>query len=161
MITTITGQLQTANAILGVNLDGIDHEMSLRQPKPAGNCLNWIVGHLITAYDNILPALGDEPVLSPEQKAIYGRGSAPLNEAGGAVHFEELRLALTTAHERVVEALGSLPEGRLAEPAPFSPGNNPNETLGSLLSLIAFHQAYHVGQTGLGRRLAGLGNAIR
>jgi hypothetical protein len=48
----------------------------------------------------------------------------------------------------------------MSEPAPYSPGDNPDETLGSLLYLIAFHQAYHVGQLGLCRRLAGKSGGV-
>jgi len=160
MIPTITGQLQTVNGILQANLDGIDHDASVRQPSPAGNNLNWIFGHLVSAYDNLLPILGADPVLSPEQKERYERGSQPLTDRGEAVSLDELRQAWTTAHERVIEGLAGLPEDRLSEPAPFSPGNNPDETIGSLLAVFAFHQAYHVGQLGLGRRIAGFEGAV-
>jgi uncharacterized damage-inducible protein DinB len=47
------------------------------------------------------------------------------------------------------------------EPAPFSPTNNPKETVRSLLATVFFHQAYHVGQTGLLRRIAGKEGAIK
>lgn len=160
MIQTIAGQLQTTNGILHANLEDVDHEASVRQPMPAGNCLNWIVGHLVAAYDNLLPVLGSEPVLSPEQKKIYERGARPLTDPAQAMPFDELRNAWTTAHERVIEGLARLSENRLAEPAPFSPANNPDETIGSLLAIFAFHQAYHVGQLGLGRRVAGLDGAV-
>lgn len=49
----------------------------------------------------------------------------------------------------------------LGNPAPFSPGDNRDETIGTLLMAIAWHQAYHVGHTGLLRRLAGSDGAIR
>jgi uncharacterized damage-inducible protein DinB len=161
MIRTVTGQLQAARAVLAANLEGVDHDLSLVQPTPGGNCLNWILGHLVASYDRILPALGGEPVLSPEQKAVYARGGEPLDDPGKAVPFEELQRAFEIAHARVIEGLGRLSEERLGEPAPFSPTDNPDETLGSLLSVIAFHQAYHAGQTGLARRLVGLEGAIR
>ncbi len=56
--------------------------------------------------------------------------------------------------------LASLSDENLAAAAPFSPRNDPDETVGSLLTLIAFHQAYHTGQTGLLRRVAGHDGAI-
>jgi hypothetical protein len=46
-------------------------------------------------------------------------------------------------------------------PAPFSPSKNPKETLRSLLTTVLFHQAYHSGQTGLLRRIAGKEGAIK
>jgi uncharacterized damage-inducible protein DinB len=160
MIRSVITQLQYINAVLDRNLDGIGHEASVFQPSPAGNSINWIVGHLVASYDNLLPVLGADPVLGPEQKALYDRAAPPLTEPAKAMPFDDLRSAFATAHERVVAALESLPEERLSEPSPISPGNNPEETVGSLLSVFAFHQAYHAGQTGLARRLAGLGNAL-
>lgn len=160
MIPVIIGQLQIVNTVLNVNLEGVDHQASVKRPEPAGNSLNWIVGHLVATYDHLLPVLGGEPVLAGEQKALYDRGTTPLADAEKAVPIDTLRQAFATAHERVVEGLGKLPEERLAEPAPFSPTKNPDETLGSLLAILTFHQAYHVGQLGIGRRLAGLSGAI-
>ena len=57
-------------------------------------------------------------------------------------------------------ALGKATVEQLAGEAPFSPTGNPNETVGSLLASIAFHEAYHLGQTGLSRRLLGKTGAL-
>ena len=46
---------------------------------------------------------------------------------------------------------------RLDEAAPFSPGNNANETVGSLPAGLAFHGSYHCGRLGVLRRLPGKG----
>ncbi|MBU1676531.1 DinB family protein, partial [bacterium] len=55
----------------------------------------------------------------------------------------------------------SLTEDRLDEPAPFSPGNDETETVGSLLAGLAFHESYHCGQLGLLRRLLGKDGVIK
>ena len=62
---------------------------------------------------------------------------------------------------RVDAGLAASGSDALGRRAPFSPGGDPGETVGSLLMTIAWHQAYHVGQTGLLRRLAGKEGAIR
>jgi uncharacterized damage-inducible protein DinB len=49
----------------------------------------------------------------------------------------------------------------LGRPAPASPTGNPDETIGSLLATILFHQAYHSGQTAVLRRLVGKPGAIK
>lgn len=153
-------QLGVTQGIFHVNTAGVTHEESLSQPVESGNCMNWIAGHLVTAYNSILPSLGEETVWDEAQDEIYKRGSGPLTGRSGVVDFDDIRSALDAAHERVMRGLGNLAVERLAEPAPYSPGNNPDETLGSLLHLIAFHQAYHVGQLGLGRRLVGKGGGV-
>jgi uncharacterized damage-inducible protein DinB len=157
---SVLSQLHAVNRVLSVNLDGVTHDESLQQPSPAGNCLNWILGHLVASYDNLLKVLDAERVLTPEQFEVYDRAAEPLTESTKAMSFDDLREAFGTSHERVVAAIENLPAERLDDPSPFSPGKNPNETIGSLLSLFAFHQAYHAGQTGLGRRLVGKPNAI-
>jgi len=154
-------QLEVTNAIFKANTEGLSHGESLSQPAAGGNCLNWIGGHLVTAYNDILPSLGEAPVWDEGKVEIYKRGTAPLSDPGKAVEFAQISSDFSTAHERVMRGIEGLAPERWAEPAPYSPGNNPDETLGSLLHLIAFHQAYHVGQLGLGRRLVGKTGAIK
>jgi len=160
MTQPLIAQLHAVRNVLNANLEGISHEQSVQQPEPAGNCLNWIVGHLVATYDKLLEVLGANPVLTPEQHEVYDRGVEPLIQTDRATPFGDLRDAFTSAHERVVAAIEQLPAGRLGEASPYSPTNNPDETIGSLIAIFAFHQAYHTGQTGLGRRLVGMPNAI-
>lgn len=59
-------------------------------PRPAGNCLNWIVGHLVRGYEQTLPHLGQEPVLGPGALERYARGSLPVEDAEEVRPFDEL-----------------------------------------------------------------------
>lgn len=61
-------QLQVTHGIFEINTDGVSHEESLYQPTESGNCLNWIAGHLVTAYNSVLPSLGEDYVLEGERK---------------------------------------------------------------------------------------------
>ncbi len=45
--------------------------------------------------------------------------------------------------------------------APFSPKDDENETVGSLLAGLAFHEAYHTGQLGILRRVSGADGAVK
>ena len=159
MKDTIILQFETMSWALHQNLEGLSHEESLGTPEKGGNCPNWVVGHLAVAYDNLLEGLGAETVLSPDQKTPYERGSAPLDRAH-ARPFAELMTDFDACHGRVVAKLASLSDDELAAPAPYSPRNDPDETVGSLAALLAFHQAYHAGQAGLLRRVVGKPGAI-
>lgn len=154
-------QLQAAHGIFQVNTDDVSHEESLYQPTESGNCLNWIAGHLVTAYNSLLPSLGEELVWDEERTEIYRRGTNPLDDPAIAVDFVEIKEAFSGSHERIMRGIERLAPERWSEAAPYSPGNNPDETLGTLLHLIAFHQAYHVGQLGLGRRLLGKSGGVQ
>lgn len=159
MKNTLILQLGMAKSALHQNLAGLSHAESLVSPEKGGNCMNWLVGHLNTAYSNLLQAVGEEAACDSEQMAPYERGCGPLDPAR-AQPFEALLADFDRCHARVVAKLGNLTEEELAAPASFSPRNDPNETIGSLLALVAFHQAYHVGQTGVLRRVVGRAGAI-
>ncbi|HTV04772.1 MAG TPA: DinB family protein [Acidobacteriaceae bacterium] len=155
---------QMARSVHGVvrrNAEGFSEEESLIQPQPEGNCLNWVVGHLLRIYESVLPALGQEPVLENGGFERYKRGSDPVRSAGEAIELTALMAAWDEAARRIDAGLAALTAERLDEKAPFSPGNNPNETVRTLLTTVFFHQAYHAGQTGLLRRIAGKPGAIK
>ena len=67
------------------NVDGFDHEDSLKQPVAAGNCLNWVVGHIVATRNSILKLLGEQPLWNEEEGKPYARGSAPIT--GGSQAF--------------------------------------------------------------------------
>lgn len=159
-VEVLRHQARTIHRVVRLNLEGISHEESLIQPQPAGNCLNWVIGHLVVAYQLVFPLLGQEPVISEERLKPYERHSSPLNDRAEALPLQELLAAFDNASERVDAGLRSLAPGSLDEPAPFSSVDNPKETVRSLLASISFHQAYHAGQTGLLRRIAGKPGAI-
>ena len=153
-----TGMIRT---VVRLNVDGVSQEESLIQPSPAGNCLNWVVGHLTCIYNKVIPLLGEEPVADEATLKRYDRGAPPLQDGAEALDFRDLMAAFEKASERVDAGLANLGAEALDQKAPFSPGGNPDETVRSLLGTVFFHQAYHAGQTGILRRIAGKEGAIR
>lgn len=154
-------QAGMVKAVVGMNLDGVTQAESLVQPQPAGNCLNWVLGHLLYVYNASLPLVGEESVVPPQSIERYNRGSQPLRDASEARSLDELRSLWETVTERFGRGLARLAPEALDRPAPFSPSNNPNETVRTLLSTIVFHQSYHAGQLGVLRRVAGKEGAVR
>ena len=154
-IRVLRQQVSMAHHVVRLNVEGLTQEETLLKPSGGGNCMNWVVGHLLAIYDVTLPALGQKPVLAPAIQKRYDRGSAPLRDGTEAVQIGELMTAWDESTRRVDAGLASLDADALGSPAPFSPGNDPKETLGTLLTTILWHQAYHVGQTGILRRVAG------
>jgi len=160
-VRVLREQVQAIQRVLRGNTEGLTEADCLVQPQPGGNCLNWVVGHLACIWDMVLPAVGQKPVLGKEALQRYDRGSAELHEAGEALPLEMLLGACDEAAKRMDEGLASLTDEKLDELAPFSPRKKADETVRSLLSLVMFHQAYHVGQTGLLRRIAGKEGKIK
>ena len=160
-VESIRYQASLVHQIVRRNVEGITHEESLLQPEPAGNCLNWIVGHLVWAYAGALPLVRQTPALEPQRLAQYARGGPPLTDPARAVRFDELLAAWNESSRRMDAGLADFPTDTLGQAAPGSPTGNPNETVGSLLATILFHQAYHTGQTAVLRRLIGREGAIK
>ena len=138
---------------LQMNLKDITHEESLVQPGGGGNCLNWVVGHIVANRNHILSLLGEPPIWGEEDYERYKRGSAPIREGGAARPFAGIVDDFVRSQERVRAGLERITEAKLAEPAG-------QETVGDTLAFLQFHEAYHVGQAGLLRRLAGKAGAI-
>jgi uncharacterized damage-inducible protein DinB len=153
-------QARMAHQVVRLNIEGLTHEESLIQPRAGGNCLNWIVGHLVWVYAGALPMLQQEPPIAQGPLSRYARGAPPLRDPAEARDFAELVAAWDEATRRVEAGLADLPADMLSRPAPHSPEDDPNETIRSLLATICFHQAYHAGQTGVLRRVIGRPGAI-
>jgi hypothetical protein len=153
-------QLGNTRTVVRLATDGLTQAESLLQPEPHGNCANWVLGHLVSVYNHVLPMLGEEMVLPESRLARYERGTAPDLDATEAVDIAELLAAFDKCCDRIDPGLARLSGETLAKPAPLSPTDNPDETIGSLLSTVCWHQAYHVGQLGLLRRIFGKKGAI-
>lgn len=154
---TLAFHFAVGGFVLSRNLDGITHEESLRAPHPGGNSLNWVVGHIVSARNLTLRLLGEEPAYDQSDFKLYGAsGFSP----EGAFRLEELRRRFEVLSPLLASALSRATSRQLETPAPFSPTNNPDETLGSLLASNAFHEGYHLGQTGILRRLLGREGAL-
>ena len=159
-VRVLRHQVRATHSVVKLNVDGLTQEESLIQPQPGGNCLNWVMGHLLCVYDQVLPMLGQSPVLGVDTLKRYGRGTPHIQNTAEALDLARLMTAWDVAAQRMESGLESLTPEVLDQPASFSPTNNPKETVRSLLSSVFFHQAYHAGQTGLLRRIAGKEGAL-
>jgi hypothetical protein len=144
-----------------MNVEGLTQEDSLFQPEPGGNCLNWVVGHLLFVDQRMLRRLGQIPVMPVTALARYERGSAPIQDPADALDLATLVAAWDESLPRIDTGLAALTPEMLDTRAGFSTNDDPNETVRSLLHTLIFHQAYHAGQTGVLRRLVGKAGAIR
>ena len=159
-IDTFRHQAGLTDKVVQMNVAGVTQQESLVQPQPEGNCLNWVVGHLVCVYNNVMPLLGQKALPDAAKLKRYDRGSAPLREPSEAMELSALLSIWDEASKRVDVGLGGLTQEALDARAPFSPTNDPNETVRSLISTVLFHQSYHAGQLGVLRRIAGKPGAI-
>ena len=165
-IATVAPLAQAASAQLGFahwaamsNIADVTDDEASVWPQPAGNAIAWLVGHMMFVRQAFAGAFGKERFLSPEMTELFKRGSKP-TPATALPSLSELRPIFERSHAALVEVVSGLDEETLAKKAPFSPGGDPNETVGSLMLKIVVHEAYHAGQLGVVRRLVGKAGAI-
>ena len=149
---------RTAQMIISANLAGVSQEESLEQPSKAGNCINWLAGHLLTSRDGLCRTLGNTiSTLDDGESQLYKQGSGPLRNGRAAVDVNRLAAELQNSGHALVTRIQAMSEEELdvlIEPKMFPvPVESPS--IANLLTLFLFHEAYHAGQMGLGRRLLG------
>lgn len=155
-------QLGLNHFVVKTNTGDVSHEESFRRPPDGGNSMNWVLGHILVSRNGLLKVL-DLPALPyPEDQLVpYQRGSEPLENVEATLDFEKMVANFDTSQKQIVEAIQKIPAEKLDQKAPFSPINNEDETVGSLLAALVYHESYHSGQLGMLRHVAGKEGAIR
>ena len=104
--------------------------------------------------------MGEQRVMPNGALDRYAQGTKPLEDPAEATDLGELLEAWNASHERVDRALSSLSPELLGRQGKYFSRRPEPTTLGRYLSEILFHQAYHSGQLGLLRRIAGKEGAV-
>jgi uncharacterized damage-inducible protein DinB len=156
---TLAHQLELSSYVLERNLRELSQADSLIEPQKGGNCLNWVLGHLTRARNVALEILGQRPPYDMEDFKAY-TGEEPFTREA-ALPFEELKRRFKALDEQLTRAVNRISPQEMAKPAPFAPTGDPDETIGSLLVAFVFHEVYHVGQTGLLRRVVGKEGVVK
>lgn len=148
--------------VIDVNLRDIGNEESLVPPTSAGNCMNWIAGHILVSREDLLSLVGQGRFLTGVEAAHYVTGSPPLGPGKVCVNLSRLQSGLQRTNGVLIAALRGLSPtdlNRQIQPE-MLPFRVEEPTFGTLLVLAMFHEAYHSGQLGLGRRLLGKDSGI-
>jgi hypothetical protein len=150
--STLTQLFNFNQRALKINLEGVSDDESRLLP-PSGNSLNWVVGHIVANRQGILELAGEKPHWAEADYAAYERGSTRL-EPNQARPLAGILADLDRSQEALVRGLERMGPAQLAV-------EQGNSTVGTRILFLQFHEAYHVGQTGLLRRLIGKTGAIR
>ncbi len=160
--TEIANMYEFSYGAIKRNLDDVTNEESLVQPPGAGNCLNWVLGHIVTARNTVLKLAGAAPVVDEDVAAHYRRGSDPLQPDSKVPDLGTLRGLLSDTQHRLVPALAAMSDDALTQSVPEQLRRPPlTGSVAEALIRLHYHEGYHNGQIGLLRRLAGKEGAIK
>jgi uncharacterized damage-inducible protein DinB len=137
--------------------DGLSHAESLLQPPFSGNCLNWVLGHIIAGRNSILTALGESPIWNEEELTLYKRDSEPIITAEQAQPLEKLLSDLDQTQSGIIAALEQVSGEALEKPFESDPNRR---TVGQRVAFLHWHETYHTGQLELLRQLAGKNDKV-
>lgn len=127
---------------------------ALFQPKPHGNCANWILGHLLRSRMAILRSLGAEPEWDESHGSQYARGTAGITNSASAIPYTELLATFNRTQEALTAALDQAGDEALAK-------MGKEKTRFDELLFYHFHEGYHSGQLSIIRRLLGKDGVIK
>ena len=150
-------QFDLVYRMIADNVEGMTAEQSLAQPSPGGNCANWILGHMTNVQNGVMRLVGQEPAWESDQ--LSNAGWEPITSRAKAIAWEAMWDRILNSRERCVTAISNLSDDKMADEVPHPFGGTTSR--GQLLSTLAFHQAYHAGQLGIARRIAGLEGAVK
>lgn len=160
MITGVLAkQFRFTSHVVGLNLEGMTEEQALACPPRGGSSANWILGHILTGRNGVHFLLGLEPALSRGSAAPYERGNASGDAGNSGIPLADLLTLFFASAEKIAAAIPDLAPEQLARVVDLPPPLG-RCTVAEGLGLLQFHEAYHAGQLGVLRRLAGLPGAI-
>ncbi len=152
--------LQRNFGVIQRQIKDITHEQSLIQPPFRGNCMNWVLGHLVMSRERILIMTGQLTLWTQEQRTRYERGSEPIVDDQDALPFEKIAADLVTSQERIHIWLDKArPEDLAVETIPH---NIPADAapIWDWMEFLLWHEAYHLGNLELLRQLAGMNDRV-
>ncbi|MEM8861475.1 MAG: DinB family protein [Chloroflexota bacterium] len=137
--------------LVNKQLIGMTHAESLVKFPVEANCLNWVLGHIVSSRTMALQKVGQGPVWTTEERVPYRFGSSNWGDDGPNIYrLEKLLADFNLSQERLVTGLHGMTYEELCQPSGY--GRN---TEGDSLGYFQFHEAQHVGQIIYLAKLAG------
>ncbi len=157
-ISDLKRMLKIENNLIHEQTRDLNQLETLIQPQPSGNCMNWVLGHLLDNQINLLTMLEGASPVEPANLERYRRESDPIRADGeGVLRLEQL----LAGHDAVFAAIGArLDEmNEVAFEREIEQGGR-RLTLGWRVFFLHFHYTFHLGQLELLRQVAGKSDKV-
>lgn len=142
----------TANTwLIGKLIDGLSHEESLLQLEFPANCLNWVLGHILSRRNSALELLRTDLFWDEETLSLYRSGSQPIVPGRSAQQLEVLREDLEVSQQRLDSALSLVSRQGIEAFVDTDLGSKP---VWEHLEGLIWHETFHVGQLDILRAFA-------
>ena len=155
-VEAIKNTIQTADMVCGAYLGDLTDEDLMRRPHAGCNHLNWQIGHLIAADNEMANGCvaGTIPELPAGFSEKYSKDAAANNDPSAFHTKAELMNLFEKQRAAIFAALDKMTETDLDQPAPeamraYAP------TFGAVFNMLGAHWLMHAGQWVIIRREVG------
>lgn len=129
--------------LIGKLTEGFSHRESLLQVDFPANCLNWVLGHILTRRNSALKLLGAAPFWKEDIISLYRSGSQPITKANSARQLEDLLEDLEESQQLLETALSQLSNQALEAVVETEFGQ---KSVWEHIDGLIWHETFHVGQ---------------
>ena len=137
---------------------GLSQADTFIQPQPSGNCMHWVLGHILQNQISLLGVLGGVSPVDAAPLAIYKTGSDPItSDRPGLLQLEHLRADISAVNTAINNRLAEMSDDDFSQEIEF---NGRKSTLAWRFLFLQFHYSTHVGQLEQLRQLAGHNDKI-
>ena len=131
------------NRIIHRFVDGITHEESVLQLPFEHNCMNWILGHVVTNRSHVLETVGAAHAWLEEVRLLYHQETQPVTPESPSIQFEQLVSYLDNSVELLKVALEDVSEEWLGENHTNYRGEKSRY---AHVTSFHWHESFHLGQ---------------
>lgn len=151
----VSDGIQRNDRVIHAQIEGLSHADSLLQLPFRGNCLNWVLGHIVASRAGFYRILGANAPFDRSVYQNYFRDSDPITGDEQALPFDQIVADLETSTADLSSRINAMGDEDLAALV-----DGGEETVGERLSFQLWHESYHTGQTEYLRQLAGTNDKI-
>lgn len=143
-IPTIQMQYGISDGYLQTALEGFNASNATQHPQ-GGNSATWLLSHIIATRQAPLMFTGSDTLWQPEHLQRWLRDPEPL-QADEALAWEQLLSDLESSKDALMSFLASADDATLDIDTPAG-------KVSEVITFLAAHEAYHVGQVAMLRRV--------
>jgi hypothetical protein len=131
------------NKLIHRFIDGVSHEESVLQLPFEHNCMNWILGHIVTNRSHVLETVQVPHTWDLEVRKYYHTEMPPIRPESESIQFETLIQYLDESVALLEFALKGMSDEQLEE---IHTNYRGEKTRYGHLTSFHWHETFHVGQ---------------
>lgn len=139
----IIGDYDFHNMLIHRFVDGVTHEESILQLPFEHNCMNWILGHIVTNRSHVLETVDVQHAWDLEVRSLYHTETPPVRPESKSVQFDVLIQYLNESVALLKFGLENMSDEHLEENHTNYRGEKTRYTH---ITGFHWHETFHIGQ---------------